>query len=266
MAWFLITNRSQADLLSVSASVVALQAVTVLLLAAVWSRLIVGSMQPKLVHSFTKAQLAKYLPTGVANIATQVWDANALAGRGYRDGLKKFAASMALMALGAVLISLMRFHWALLPISLAAISTGIAVAAKCRYSQDLGQHKGLKYGHFLTNIGVSTLAVFIFATSFALHARQNGILQAESFTTIVSAFSLAWIIGLIVVVAPAGIGVRETALAVILGNSLTVADSFVLSAGHRLGQALAEITTFAAVWVFRAMFSTRDVRATADSD
>ena len=70
----------------------------------------------------------------------------------------------------------------------------------------------------------------------------------------------------ITIVAPARIGVREMTLATILGDTLAAADSIVLSASHRIGQALAEVVTFAAVWVFRAIVFVRDAPANADLD
>jgi len=47
-------------------------------------------------------------------------------------------------------------------------------------------------------------------------------------STVVGGFALAWVIGLLVVIAPAGVGVREAALVLLLGGVLAATDALTL--------------------------------------
>lgn len=72
---------------------------------------------------------------------------------------------------------------------------------------------------------------------------------APAFATVVGAFALAWVVGFIVVVSPAGLGVREAALAFALAGALSPADALALAlvsralmtAGDALAAAVATI-------------------------
>jgi len=47
--------------------------------------------------------------------------------------------------------------------------------------------------------------------------------------TVVGAFALAWVVGLVVVVAPAGVGAREGALVLLLAGTMGTGDALVLA-------------------------------------
>jgi uncharacterized membrane protein YbhN (UPF0104 family) len=68
---------------------------------------------------------------------------------------------------------------------------------------------------------------------FWLTARGLVEARAHDISFYVGAFALAWLVGLVVVYAPAGLGVREAVLVALLRGRLGSADAVVLAAAFR---------------------------------
>jgi len=69
---------------------------------------------------------------------------------------------------------------------------------------------------------------------------------------LILAFAVAWLVGYVVIPAPAGIGAREAALVAILGGALTTAEVVGITVVHRVMTMIIELVMLvAAVWLAR---------------
>jgi glycosyltransferase 2 family protein len=91
-----------------------------------------------------------------------------------------------------------------------------------------------------------------FSYSFAL------LLPAEAAMMGMAAFALSWLLGLVVIFAPGGIGVREASLVAILSATLPASQVLVLAVVHRLIWIAIELLFGLIAWVF---FSTKTSHA-----
>lgn len=88
--------------------------------------------------------------------------------------------------------------------------------------------------HVGAAVGWSLLMWVAFGAHTALVAGAFAQLSVADVATLTGAFALAWLVGFVVVVAPAGVGVREAALVVVLGGLLTRPDALALALVSRV--------------------------------
>ena len=247
LVWLVNQHGLSASIFNLDPIVVALQSAALTMLAAVWSRLIVGATHLSFVSAYMHAQLLKYLPTGVANIAALIVDTSIISTNKVSITVRKFAVSVTLMAIGAATLSLAAVNWVLFPTTLFVASLLYSLTHKHWITGSRSQHRRST----IVNLWTTAAAVLLVSLSFALYARGQNVLLAVPIGRIVAVFAVSWFAGLVAVVAPAGIGVREAGLTLLLPDLLSFAEAIEVSIGHRINQSVAEIVCVILVAGFR---------------
>lgn len=97
---------------------------------------------------------------------------------------------------------------------------------------------------FLTLIGIWAMYVagwLALAAGLALFAHGILVMPPEGSTYIGSSYAVAWLVGMLTMIAPAGMGIRDTALGVLLSRILLQGPAFTLAVGIRFWLLLIEV-------------------------
>jgi glycosyltransferase 2 family protein len=169
-----------------------------------------------------QAQLAKYVPGMLWQYAGRA----ALA-RGRGLPLRTVAVSLpvelgASLAAAGILSSLLLGPWGLLP---AAALLGAAALGARPAGQTVPQP--VRAGAAVVPLFAAIL--FVLGAGFWLTARGLFGAPAGDLLPYVGAFTAAWVVGVVAVYAPGGVGVREAILVAILHGRLGAADALVLA-------------------------------------
>lgn len=250
-----------------SALVVAMTLVVVGLWAAVagWSRLL-GSSSPRLVaRGFLVAQLGKYVPGGIWQVLGQVGHASTTTGAGGRQVTLAYLVSVVTQVTAGLLVGIPAVAVADVPwwvrmgvVGAAAVAVALILDHRrltrlllalpwIRQAEGSDQHLMPPRAAvvFATATGALTMtaagAVFV----VAYQAPAGDYLAAAG-----PAYALAWTIGFLAIPFPAGLGVREAALVLLLpGQPATaiVAASAVVRVIYIVGELVAIATSFVPV-------------------
>jgi uncharacterized membrane protein YbhN (UPF0104 family) len=167
---------------------------------------------------FLQAQLAKYIPGSV-------WQYASRAGLAAADGVPMRAVALSLpielastAAAAASFAFLLLGWWGLAPIAFlaaAGAAAGRRIAAVRSYPLYLATWVALAGGFWLT-------------------ARALLVVPAREIPFYAGAFAVAWLVGLVVIYAPGGLGVREAVLVALLRSRIGAADALAVSLASRL--------------------------------
>lgn len=188
------------------------------------------------VSLFGVSQLGKYIPGGVWNVA-----AAAELGRAHRISARDSVAAMSIALLVSILtgvvIGAVAFFaspgplladwgwvlWCALPllVLLWPPVTNRLIALAMRMTRRDGTPPPISTAAMAVVIGWSTLAWLVAGLSVTcLVVGLGAPLDAQTVAQTVGGYALAWVAGFVVVVAPAGAGVREVVLGAALAGSL----------------------------------------------
>jgi uncharacterized membrane protein YbhN (UPF0104 family) len=182
---------------------------------------------------YLQSQLGKYVPGGVWQYAGR----GAMA-RGYGLSVRAVAKSLpielaATVCAGAAFAFLAVGWWGVVAAA-AAIAATVGV--------------GAYFDERRTALRITAQAVPLYAAlwpligiSFWMTARAFIHVTPSDLALYTGAFAAAWIVGLIAIYAPGGIGVREAVLVAILGPRIGSADALVIAAASRAVFTLADL-------------------------
>jgi uncharacterized membrane protein YbhN (UPF0104 family) len=174
---------------------------------------------------YAQAQLGKYVPGGVWQYASR----GAMA-RGYGLSVRAVARSLPIelagtLSAGAAFAVLALGWWGVI-----AVGAAVVVAAS----------SGVYLGEGRTSLRIGARAVPLYAAtwvligiSFWMTARAFLHVSPSDIALYTGAFAAAWIVGLLAIYAPGGIGVREAVLVAILGPHIGSADALVIAVASR---------------------------------
>jgi len=106
----------------------------------------------------------------------------------------------------------------------------------------------LTYRQVLGFVGLYVGLWFLFGLAFFLFARSLTPLGRIRYLPVTGVYALAWVIGMVSVFAPAGIGVREGVLSVLLAQYLPEPTAIVVALLSRLWVTLAELVCALVAW------------------
>lgn len=243
---------------SATALVVAVLVVVVGLMAAVagWARLLEVGNPLHVARGFLVAQLGKYIPGGIWQVVGQVGHAARTTTVDSRGASLAYLASVVAQVAAGLLVGLPVVGAAAVPWWIRA---GVVVAAATALYL-LVDHRLLRRillalpwvgGDEAEDARMPSRAALLYATGTGVVAMlAAGVVFSISFSapsgildlTLVPAFALAWTIGFLALPFPAGLGVRETALVLLVpGASSTalITASAVLRVVYIVGELVA---------------------------
>ena len=212
-----------------------------LCLAFGWSMLITEKIQPRQVSAWCRTQVARYFPGG---IWAPVARATTVEGR-VRDkvaavGAENVIVLCAALAVGGLWATVHNPVW--LPVVLIAIVPLVGAGW-------LKRHSRVSRGGVVRALIVYCLGFVCYGLSGIWSQVAVSGLQRPTYPLYIAGAScVAWAIGLVVVFAPGGVGVRELVYVWMLsGLSYSQADLRAAAVTSRLSSVLAELTVLAAV-------------------
>lgn len=194
-------------------------------------------------------QLGKYVPGSVWAVVAQ-----AELGKDHRISRTRSAV----VALGALLVlvvvgatvgaaglaagsagSLRAYWWALaaVPVGIAVLSPPVfnrLVALAMRAARRTGPAPAITGAALLSSSGWALVMWLAFGAHAWVLASQLGADGLRDATTVGGAFALAWVVGFLIVIAPAGAGPREAALVLALAPVMDTPDALVLALVSRV--------------------------------
>ena len=212
------------------------------------------------VRLFMIANLGRYVPgkiwqiAGMAVLAKEkrVAPATSIAAAVLGQGLALVAASLIGLASGWTLIAGTVWQWVVPGVLLGGLLLGLlpsvfhGVANVCFRLARTAKPEGLEPLVALRWFGFTLGSWVLYSGSFWLLVRGLGLEVAPVPTA--SAFAAAYVLGYVMVFAPAGIGVREGFLVVLLSPQLGPAASGAVAVIQRLWATLTEVVPAAAFW------------------
>lgn len=242
-----------AAMLGLAAQCVAWRAV----LAGLWSRLPL----PATVHVFFLAQLGKYVPGSVWAFAAQVELA-----RDYGVPRARGAAATVLAVVITLVVNLViaavtlpfvsvdaahQWWWALAAAPLLLAMLHPWILNRCVRGVTIAP----------TAVGTGVLASFAawipLGTHIAVLTMGVGVEPARAFPIAAGSYALAWTLGVVLVVAPAGIGVREAVLVVGLSPVLGPGAALVVASLSRLVTTAADVVWAGIAFIVRRVHADR---------
>lgn len=247
-------RQQPVDLSGADVRVLALAAIisfiAVVAYGAVWPFILrrIGSRAPNdAVRLFLQSQLGKYLPGGVWHYAGRVGLARAR-GVPVRSAMLSLGIEVAASALAAGIVG-----YFVLPITLAAtlaIATLVALILLASDATRLPLDLLMRIVRRVVRMPVAdlrpTLRVLpgivvlylpvwaVYGVAFWLAGRAFFPIPLADVLFFTAAFALAWLVGMVVVFAPGGIGVREAVLVGLLAPRVGEADAIVIAAVSRI--------------------------------
>lgn len=206
-------------------------------------------------------QLGKYVPGSVWAVVAQ-----AELGKDHRVPRAR-SATVALAALVVLVVvggavsaaglavgstsSLRTYWWALLavPIGIVLLSPPVfnrLIALALRLAKRTGPAPMVSWGALLRSSGWALVMWLAFGGHAWFLATELGADGAADAATVTGAFALAWVVGFLVVIAPAGAGPREAALVLALAPIMDTADAIVVALISRLLMIAGDVVVAAA--------------------
>ena len=170
------------------------------------------------------------------------------------------AALVVLVVVGAVVgaaglaagsaSSLRTYWWALLsvPIGMVLLSPPVfnrLIALALRMAKRAGSAPKISWAAVLRSSGWALVMWLAFGAHAWFLATGLGAHGADG-ATVTGAFALAWVVGFLVVIAPAGAGPREAALVLALAPVMDTADAIVVALISRLLMVIGDMVAAAA--------------------
>jgi len=230
-----------------------------------WGRIVAGLGGPRLpvavsIRLFMIANLGRYVPgklwqiAGLAALArtrgvpATTAAASAVLGQGIA------LASATLVGLGAVwtLADGAGWRWAVPLVLFGTMIAGLfppvfdAVCARWFRLAKTQPPEALRSRDAIGWLAIGLASWLVYATAFWLLVRSFGLDAA--FLPTASAFAAAYVLGYVMVFAPAGIGVREGALVALLSPQIGAAAAGAVALIARLWTTLVEVVPAAAFW------------------
>lgn len=245
-----------ACLLLVVAALAATVAVFWVLLADLGSRLTFGAAA----RVVLVGALGKYVPGSVWAVVGPVEVARALGVPRRRTAVATLLQIVVVLAAGllvaAVLLPLSagevarRYVWvlALLPLAGVALHPRVAnpvVDRVLRLARRPPLEHPLRWRGVALAVGAALVCWLLYGLSVAVLIPRTS--TAEVLAAATGGFALAWVSGLLVVVAPAGAGVREAVLVLALSPAVGAGPALLVALVHRAVLTLAELLVAAAV-------------------
>jgi glycosyltransferase 2 family protein len=222
-------------------------ALAVALASLTWTRILLlldVHVPPRFSGIYLESQLAKYVPGSLWQYAGRI----ALA-RDVGIPVRATGASVTLELAGAMtaaaVCSLLTLGlFGLLPA--AALCLGGLALSPTRLARMRAGARAFAFA-FYVYVGITLLlGCSLWLLSRGLFAEAAG-----GYLLYAGAFSVAWLVGLVAVFAPGGIGVREAVLVALLRGRLSTADAVVLAAASRLVLTVVDLAAAgigAAIW------------------
>lgn len=232
-----------------------------------WRSLFVGSEEHVLpveaaARIYFVGQLGKYVPGSVWAMVAQ-----AELGKDHRvprrhSTVVALGALVVLVVVGAAVsaaglatgsaASLRSYWWALLaiPVGIAVLSPPVfnrLVARGLRIARQTAGAPTIGATALLRSSGWAMVMWLAFGAHAWFLAAQLGAHGPRDAATVLGAFALAWVVGFLVVIAPAGAGPREAALVLALAPIMTTSDALVVALVSRLLMVLGDGALAAAV-------------------
>lgn len=204
-----------------------------------------------------RAQIARYLPGGVWDVAGRVWLSRAMemptravpAAAMLEIGLQ-ILSSGSVLVITLALIPGPHLHPYIFLIPVVLVLTMGALAPPVfhglvnRGLALLGRpplEMRVTYGGLATLLGFYIFAHFLQGVGFVLFTRGIALVGWDVAFHMVGAYIGAWLVGYMVVFAPTGIGVREAALVLLLGNVLAPPVVIGAALGFRVWLSLRDV-------------------------
>jgi len=150
-------------------------------------------------------------------------------------------------------VGMVRWEWylLLLPVGLLAVHPAVfgrMFNGGLRLLKRPPLQMDLTYRQVLGFVGLYVGLWFLFGLAFFLFARSLTPLGWNCYLPVTGVYALAWVIGMVSVFAPAGIGVREGVLSVLLAQYLPEPTAIVVALLSRLWVTLAELVCALVAW------------------
>jgi glycosyltransferase 2 family protein len=174
---------------------------------------------------FLQAQVAKYVPGGLWQYASRAALAQSH-GIALRAAAKSLPIEVASAAAAAAAFSMLLVGWwgfAGLVVVFGALAIAERKSGGNRVALRAGLRATLLYGVVSGLVGVS----------FWMTARAFVPVSAADIAYYIGAFATAWLVGLVAIYAPGGVGVREAVLVGLLRGKIGSADALVVAAASR---------------------------------
>ena len=231
-------------------ALVPLSMVGSLLLAVGWWRLLGQTGAPTqpawALPTYGLSQLARYVPGNIFQFAGRQ-ALGVAAGVPGRALAKSAVAEIALQILGGATLGLLLLPQLPVAARLAAAGT-IALIALATLRARPGPWTAQAFAAYLLFHALSGLML-----GLVLGLVRGGALEAAQWPTLCGASALAWLAGLLTLGAPAGAGVREAALVLLLGTMAPAADLLVAIVLARAIQIIGDVLIFfVALWWLRS--------------
>jgi glycosyltransferase 2 family protein len=178
---------------------------------------------------FFQAQLGKYIPGAVWHYAGRATLAHTRSIPLRVVGLSVSAELAASLSAAAAVAALLLGDWGIL---LAAVLIGIAGLGGRLREGRLASRPGVSAA--LASVPMYAAVWVVIGVGFWLTARALVSIPYGDLVIYVGAFSAAWVVGLVAVFAPGGIGVREAVLVALLHGRLGTADALIVAAVSRV--------------------------------
>jgi|SoiMethySBSTD1v2_1073268.scaffolds.fasta_scaffold687671_2 hypothetical protein len=206
-----------------------------------------GETWPAVAPAWWASLLARYLPGGIGQGALRLGAAHA-AGEGLRNTLERYVAEQLLACFSATVVALaLVIAWPVpLPAGLLGALAVVAILAAA--APLVGKHAGLDVGWNPRALAWMLAGHVAMASGFAAFT-QSMVADADAATlaSAATAFLIAGVAGLLAIFVPAGLGVRETVLAVLLAPRIGAAQAITLALAARLWLIACEIVGWALV-------------------
>lgn len=182
---------------------------------------------------FFKSQLGKYLPGSVWQYAGRVGLAHSR-GVPVQRGFVSIAAEIAYSAVAAAAASSLVLGS--LPAAGALAGLGLLLVVALTFPRRLGARQNVDAALRAGPVAVILYLVVwgLYGVAFWATGRALFAVPVSELARYVGVFALAWLVGLVAVFAPGGIGVREAVIAALLTGRLGQADAIVLAGTSRI--------------------------------
>lgn len=249
-------------------------ALSVTLLAHIWSGWVWSWILQEFKQSvkiswairiFLKTNIAKYLPGNVWHFYGRVWAANK-AGIPLEVAILSVILEPLLMAASALFITLISSnsqHWGFQFISLAVVAIAIHPRVLNPIIQNLSRLKAKAISSDTINTAVFQIKRYplipwlgelgflgLRSAGFLLTVLALGSVNINQLPILLSSFSLAWLLGLVVPGAPGGMGVFEATALALLNQHFSTGLILSAVALYRLVSILAEAVGAGLAWLF----------------
>lgn len=266
LGWAVASRWSEVRAVVGELSVAAIGVATLAAFVAVWCNFLswrallidFGSTVPLTgaMRIFFVGQLGKYLPGKLWPILTQ-----ARLGRDYQVPARASAAAallVLLISLGTGLLltacllpvlggaAFERYWWTLLVLPLAAVGLwppvlNWALGRAMKLARREPMPRPLSLSGIGKSVGWSILSWILFGGHLWMLLSTLGATGSDLLLRSVAAFAGSWVIGFLLLVAPAGVGPREVALVALLGSTVSQPVGLVAAAASRLALTVVDL-------------------------